>query len=197
MIVALEHTLLFSSEPVRANRYRVQRDGPLTHYPCRRLAVAHRHREPNRGWNICAQHGIIDVMRRSVRFRSLAAVLAFWFPLVTGEPGILATCPAHGATSAMLAHAPSDAGHGASHMHHAASQGGESRHHSAPGHNHKDCTCIGCCCAASGALRAPELPAVELAVVEYQVAPSVPSVESLPRPAPEFSRPYTTGPPRA
>ena len=139
-------------------------------------------------------------MRRSLWFRSLATMLAFWFPLIAGEPGVLRTCPTHGgvaATSPQHEQATPAGGHAASHMHHVASQVSDDGHHSAPGHSHHDCTCIGCCCVASGVLRAPEVASIELAVVEYQVARSVPSVESLARPAPEFSRPYTTGPPRA
>ena len=148
------------------------------------------------GWNISPGVGIIDVMRRSVWFRSLATFLAFWFPLIAGEPGVVRICPTHGAgdvTRAAVAHATSADMH--SHMHHAASQAGDNQQQ-APSHNHHDCTCIGCCCTANGAVRAPDVASIELAVVEYGVARSVPSVESLARPAPEFSRPYTTGPPR-
>jgi len=139
-------------------------------------------------------------MRRSVWFRSLATLLAFWFPLVAGEPGVVRICPTHGAangTGPSVMHATASNAHASSHMHHVASQASDDGQQSPPGHNHHDCSCIGCCCTANGGLRAPEVASIELAVVEFQVVRSVPSVESLARPAPEFSRPYTTGPPRA
>jgi len=141
-------------------------------------------------------------MRRSAWFRSLASFLALWFPLIVGEPGLLHACPTHGAASPMSAsseQATSASGHGAHHAHmqHSVSQTGDHAHHSAPGHSHQGCTCIGCCSTANSALDVPHVPSIAVAVVVYRVARSVPSVESLARPAPEFSRPYTTGPPRA
>jgi len=44
---------------------------------------------------------------------------------------------------------------------------------------------------------APTMPITTVASIEVSIERSVPSVESLARPAPAFSRPYTTGPPSA
>jgi hypothetical protein len=136
-------------------------------------------------------------MRRTLWFRTLASLLAFWFPLIAGEPGVLQPCPMHGAGAAIAAslHMGTMATAHAHHAAHASSHQGSSQ--PAPGHNHHDCTCINCCTVAGGALRAPDAPAAPIAVVALVVARTVPGVESLARPAPEFSRPYTTGPPRA
>jgi len=87
------------------------------------------------------------------------------------------------------------------HSHHAAAsaESGHGGHApaSAPTHQHHACTCIGAC-AGSAAVAlttsAPELPALTIA---YRPASILPSGERLARPAPSFSRPYTTGPPRA
>jgi hypothetical protein len=132
-------------------------------------------------------------MRRNSVFRTLATMLALWLPLVAGEPGLLHPCPMHGAGRAVAAAIRGEvpAAQAASlHGHHAAN-------HQAPSHSHHDCTCIDCSTVATAAFIAPSAPAAEFTVAEYAVARSVPSVESLARPAPEYSRPYTTGPPRA
>jgi hypothetical protein len=138
------------------------------------------------------------VMRRMSWFRALATCLAVWFPLVTGEPGVLQPCPMHGAVAAATNSAPTS-----THTHHASATGevGHGTHAPAgapaPTHNHHACTCIGAC-AGSAAVAlttsAPELPALTVA---YRPASILPSGERLARPAPSFSRPYTTGPPRA
>jgi hypothetical protein len=137
-------------------------------------------------------------MRRTSWFRALAVSLAVWFPLVIGEPGVLQPCPMHGAVAAATSNASTSA-----HAHHAAASA-EVVHGThapagapAPTHNHHACTCIGAC-AGSAAVAlttsAPELPALTVA---YRPASILPSGERLARPAPSFSRPYTTGPPRA
>src|SRR4029079_1541964 len=133
-------------------------------------------------------------MRRTPWFRALATCLAVWFPLVVGEPGVLRPCAMHG--SAVGATAVPASGH----SHHAAAsaESGHGGHApaSAPTHQHHACTCIGAC-AGSAAVAlttsAPELPALTIA---YRPASILPSGERLARPAPSFSRPYTTGPPR-
>jgi len=126
----------------------------------------------------------------------LATCLAVWFPLVVGEPGVLQSCPMHGgAVATTTSTAP------AAHSHHAAASAevshGSHAPASAPSHGHHACSCIGAC-AGSAAVAlttsAPELPAVTVA---YRPASILPSGERLARPAPSFSRPYTTGPPRA
>ena len=138
-------------------------------------------------------------MRRTPWFRALATCLAVWFPLVIGEPGVLQPCPMHGALAAATTGrhpAPT-----AAHSHHAAAStdGSHGAHApaNAPTHDHHACTCIGAC--AGGAAVALtnsvlELPAVTVA---YRPASILPSGERLARPAPSFTRPYTTGPPRA
>ncbi|HXT19037.1 MAG TPA: hypothetical protein VN706_25645 [Gemmatimonadaceae bacterium] len=142
-------------------------------------------------------------MRRTPWFRALASLLAFWLPLVAGEPGVLQPCPMHGAGHAIAASM-----HGSMHgsMHMTSSAAAMHAHHAShhassntkqPGHNHHDCTCIDCCAVGGALLRAPDAPRVEIATLIDAPLRSVPSVESLARPAPEFARPYTTGPPRA
>jgi hypothetical protein len=160
------------------------------------------------------------MIRRKAWFRTLATLLAAWLPLVSGEPGVLQPCPMHGAARAVIATlhgravepgmvAGTDAGTSdgvsampPSHQHHAAaaSTSAMAAHQSSPasGHEHHACSCIdGCTAASAVAFVVPEQPAVQLVVAAYETTRSVPSVESLARPAPEYSRPYTTGPPRA
>ena len=152
----------------------------------------------------------LGTMRRKAWFRSLATLLAMWLPLIAGEPGLLQPCPMHGAGRAVLASLrgePIQAGmigapaptHSSSHSHHAAaSTSAESdRSTPAPGHDHHKCTCIDGCTATAVAFVAPAVPTAEFIVAEYAAASTISGVESLARPAPEFSRPYTTGPPRA
>jgi len=153
------------------------------------------------------------MIRRKTWFRTLATLLAVWLPLVAGEPGVLQPCPMHGAARAVIATLrgervdPGMVGGTmvspkmASHQHHAAAPATSARaDHSAPasGHDHHNCSCIDSCSAASVvAFVVPEHPAAEFVVAVYETTRSVPSVESLARPGPEFSRPFTTGPPRA
>jgi len=87
------------------------------------------------------------------------------------------------------------------HSHHAAASAevshGSHAPASAPAHGHHACSCIGACTGSAAVAlttSAPELPAVTVA---YRPASILPSGERLARPAPSFSRPYTTGPPRA
>jgi hypothetical protein len=131
-------------------------------------------------------------MRRAFWFRSLASLLAVWLPLISGEPGLLHPCPMHGAGRAVIAslRGESTVAAPASHAHHA-------DHSQAPAHQHHDCSCINCCSAATATFLASSAPTTEIAVAEYAVSRTVPSVETLARPAPEYSLPYTTGPPRA
>jgi len=150
------------------------------------------------------------MIRRKAWFRTLATLLAAWLPLVAGEPGVLQPCPMHGAARAVIAtlhgrpvepgmvgDAPAAA---PAHQHHsAASMTTAGADHSAPsGHDHHACSCIdGCSAASAVTFVVPAQPAAEFVVAAFETTRSVPSVESLARPAPEYSRPYTTGPPRA
>ena len=148
-------------------------------------------------------------MRRSPLFRAMATLLALWLPLAAGEPGLLQPCPMHGAERALIAsfrgatpEKSAAVDHAAGvHSHHqavAASGSIGSDHNPAPGHDHGNCSCIdGCTLSAAVAFVAPAAPTVEVASAVYGPAGAILSVESLARPAPEYSRPYTTGPPRA
>jgi hypothetical protein len=120
-------------------------------------------------------------MRKKSWFRALATVLAVWFPLIVGEPGVVHACPAHGGVAA----AASTMAH-----HHGAS------HDSQPGHDHHDCTCISCCVGSVVASPAPAAPATVFVAAIRDADTAHLAVASLPRQAPDYSRPFTTGPPR-
>lgn len=142
-------------------------------------------------------------MRRAFWFRSVASLLALWLPLVTGEPGLLQPCEMHGAGRLVLASfgvgasAVSEHGTASSHGHHAATAASDHSKGAPSDHGGHQCSCIDGCTVAGAAFVAPKAPTASVVVAEVAVARSVPTVESLARPAPEFSRPYTTGPPRA
>lgn len=125
-------------------------------------------------------------MRRHPLFRLLAFLPALWLPLIVGEPGLLDPCPMHGG----MAHHS---------MQHAAEDAHSAHHgHRAPMGDHKghQCTCIGCC-SVSAVLQTSTTTELALPIAVQRVARAVPNVESRARPAPDFSRPHTTGPPRA
>lgn len=131
-------------------------------------------------------------MRRTLWFRSLATLLAVWFPLMVGEPGVLHLCPMHGGSPVASAPQP------AAHAHHGAAASTEltSKQGSRQGHDHHHCTCIASCTSTATAVPAPDPPAVVVVEAAYATKSALPNVGSLARPAPEYSRPYTTGPPR-
>ncbi len=129
--------------------------------------------------------GDISIVRRTPWFRSLAGMLAVWLPLLVGEPGVLHLCRSHDAAPVAQASAQHDAA-----SHHA------SHGPSAPGDEQQACTCIGGCVGSASAA-APSAAPITAVVVDIFDAPYPRSnAESLPRLAPEYSRPYTTGPPR-
>lgn len=148
-------------------------------------------------------------MRRTLWYRSLATLLAVWFPLIIGGPAWLPACPMHGTGSAMSlmtqqqAPANGSADDAAMVMHDhnasgasAATAGGE--HQNAErGSGHHHCTCIDCCGIGMAAVLQPAPAVVAVAVAEIGTMPVVQNAQSLARPAPEYSRPFTTGPPRA
>jgi hypothetical protein len=158
------------------------------------------------------RHLSTAMIRRTAWFRTLATLLAVWLPLVAGEPGVLQPCPMHGAARAVIATLRGQpvepgmvGGTGpaatSSHQHHdMGSATSASADHSSPAsnHAHHTCSCIdGCSAASLVAFVVPQQPATEFVVAAYETTRSVPTVASLARPSPEFSRPYTTGPPRA
>ena len=132
-------------------------------------------------------------MRRTPWFRALATSLAVWFPLIVGEPGVLHLCPMHGGVPA--ATSPQSMAH----AHHAAMSSTErpTDHGRPPGHDHHHCSCIGSCTSSAAALPAPGDSVITIVGVNFTTRAALPNAESLARPAPEYSRPYTTGPPRA
>jgi hypothetical protein len=129
-------------------------------------------------------------MRRTPWFRLLATLLAVWFPLIAGEPGVLHLCPMHGGKPVATAHPTA-------HAHHAVSASTEitSNNGGSPAHDHHCCTCIASCTSTTSALPIADAPTI-LAVEIAQATTAPASVVSVPRPAAEYSRPYTTGPPR-
>jgi len=130
-------------------------------------------------------------VRRTSWFRPIAVLLAVWLPLIVGEPGVVHACPTHGAPAVTRAQHTSVAT--AEHHHAAAAQ---QSHDSAPSHDHHNCTCISCC---TGSVAAPATPVAVTTVVvaRYETRSLQPGAQSPPSLAPEFSRPYPTGPPRA
>jgi hypothetical protein len=130
--------------------------------------------------------------RQASWFRPLAALLAIWLPLFIGEPNLLSPCPSHGAYAVTHAAAGSVHHHGHESM---AAQGGSQQ--SAPAHDEKDCSCIGCCAPGVARAAVTDAAVVAVATVAYEPAVSFSPVETEPQPAPDLSRPYPTGPPRA
>lgn len=132
-------------------------------------------------WNCFALCRIFTAMRQKSWFRAVATVLAVWFPLMVGEPGVVHVCPAHGgaatATAAMAHH------HGVPHG-------------SQPGHDHHNCTCISCCVGSAVAAPTPIAPTTTFVDAIRDISDAYPDAASVDRQAPEYSRPYTTGPPR-
>lgn len=121
-------------------------------------------------------------MRRKSWFRAVATVLAVWLPLIVGEPGVVHACPAHGGAAATMTMAMAH--------HHGMPHGSQ------PGHDHHDCTCISCC--VGSVIAAPTITAPTILFVDaIREAGAAYPAASIARQAPEYSRPYTTGPPRA
>jgi hypothetical protein len=142
-------------------------------------------------------------MRRTWWFRPLATILTLWLPLIIGEPSMLQPCPTHGsvvvASAAIKTAASSAAGHHAgvaSHAGHHIGSAPASGHDSSPGHQH-NCSCIGCCAGSAAVVQTFDAPIASVVVATYTAAAAPVEAAALPRPAPEFARPYTTGPPRA
>ena len=112
-------------------------------------------------------------------------------------------CPMHGSMVVAAAaaksvapvaghHAVADGSHAAHHVDNAPASG----HDSAPGHQH-NCSCIGCCAGSAAVVPGFGAPIATIVVATYTAAPAPVEAAALPRPAPDYARPYTTGPPRA
>lgn len=134
-------------------------------------------------------------MRRKAWFRSLAALLAIWLPLIVGEPGVAHACPTHGAAATASTVSSHHGAHGAGNPRHGAASHGSASQHGSPTHGHHDCSCISCC-VGSAAAPAPAPAPTTTFVVAVHAADATYSPAPLPRSTAEYSRPYTTGPPR-
>lgn len=126
---------------------------------------------------------ILMLMRQKRWFRAVAASLALWFPLIVGEPSVIHACPEHGG----VAQTPS-----AVMVHHHRAPGD-----SQPSHSHHDCSCISCCVCSVAAAASPAGPTTAFVVEIRDPSLGHSPVASRAYQAPEYSRPYTTGPPRA
>lgn len=131
-------------------------------------------------------------MRRTPWFRPLASILTLWLPLILGEPSLLQPCAMHGAAVVAAAHV-SDAP-----RQHAGHHGmADADHGSDSQHRHTNCSCIGCCTSSPAIAPSFDAPIATIVVATYPVASTPVAAAALPRPAPEYARPYTTGPPLA
>jgi hypothetical protein len=129
--------------------------------------------------------------------RPLTALLALWFAIMLGDPGVLHTCAMHGGHG----------GHGAAPATAPAAHGVEVGHgghgavpHSAPADAPQPgapgpCTCIGHCCAVTAAAPLPTLATlpVPVAVAEERHPLDAPSVDA--PAAPDRRLPFSNGPP--
>ena len=140
------------------------------------------------------------MIRRSRWVRPFVALFALWFSFGLGDPGMLHSCPMHGAQggaapASAVAGADMQGMHGMHSMHaESASQtpGGTSQHDA-----HGVCTCIGNCCAASAAapLRTAAALSVPASVPEVRQPLAAPSNDA---PASADTRlPFANGPPIA
>lgn len=124
--------------------------------------------------------------------RALAALLLFWFAVITVEPAAFHACPVH--CSAAAAEAV-----GAAHVHGAnASEGTtHSDSHELPGRDrdHRICTCIGHCSAVGIAGTMPAAPGVLALPTPRQIQVEFPAPDSPVITAPPFFLPYANGPP--
>jgi len=81
-----------------------------------------------------------------------------------------------------------------------ADHGAVGSNQSAPGHpqhSEKDCSCIGCCAPGVAQIAVANAPVAIVEVAAYEPQAEFPPADTQPQPAPELSRPYPTGPPRA
>jgi hypothetical protein len=117
--------------------------------------------------------------------KPVVALLAVWFPLVVGEPSLLQPCRAHGSVVSATAEP-------ATHDHGPSADDGDRE--TGTGHEHSECSCLGCCASTTGLVVARFAPT--LGVLPITSPSVISSVDSPPRQARAHSRPYTTGPPR-
>src|SRR6478672_799559 len=110
-------------------------------------------------------------MRRLLRItRPVSVLFALWFAAVLGDPGVLHSCPMHGAHANQAATSAGHEGHGtAATAHHASS--GDSHHQAPTG----PCSCVGHCCATNAVASVPTVASF-----------TVPAHVALPNARPEF-----------
>src|SRR5215831_8092726 len=152
-------------------------------------------------WRYPGVAGNFRSMRRARRafwFRPLATLLAVWLPLFVGEPNLVSPCPTHGALAVARGNAHGTAGSMHRHGHASMASSDASRHGSqSPGHDEKDCACIGCCTPGVARAAVVGAPIAIVTVATYEPELAFPPADTHPQLAPELSRPYPTGPPRA
>jgi hypothetical protein len=124
--------------------------------------------------------------------RPFAALFALWFAAVLGDPGVLHSCPMHGAHAgqATTAAATGHEGHGVAATHHAS---GEKSQHQAPT---GPCSCVGHCCATNAVASVPMVASftVPVHVALPNARPEFPS-DAIPA-SPDLRLPFANGPPQ-
>jgi hypothetical protein len=132
-------------------------------------------------------------MRRTRAYRLLGIVFAPWFLAVAaGVPGLHICSHAE--------HAAMHAGHGGGHDHshvptaqHRVSSVAPDSPSDSP-HPHQDCTCLGCCCAASGAAL-PDVPTTVFVAEVRQEEPAIAEHDRGFAARVEHALPFATAPP--
>jgi hypothetical protein len=131
--------------------------------------------------------------RLSAWSRPFVALFALWFAAVLGDPGVLHSCPMHGAHAGQTAGASTQSTHD---MH-----GGASGHHAPSGDSHQKaptgpCSCVGHCCAANAVAAAPMAATftVPVHVALPNARPEFPD-DAIPA-SPDLRLPFANGPPQ-
>ncbi len=148
-------------------------------------------------------------MRRSLWSRILTAVVGLWLVLELGDPGMLHLAAmsvgapmTHG--MAGMTHDMAGMSHDMAGMSHDMGPSAKGNHgdHDAPNGGAPEQTT--CPCVAGGCVTATAIALVDAApritfadALAMTPAAERVTVSLLPRPGPRYSRPYTTGPPRA
>lgn len=130
------------------------------------------------------------VMRRlSALSRPFVALFALWFAAVLGDPGVLHSCPMHGAHAGGTSNASAHAMHGSAASHHVGSHGSQKQTPTGP------CTCVGHCCAAAAVAPLPTVSTftVPVHVAQPNARPEFPS-DAVPA-SPDLRLPFANGPP--
>ncbi|MEO8337625.1 MAG: hypothetical protein ABI664_21795 [bacterium] len=131
--------------------------------------------------------------RLSAWSRPFAALFALWFAAILGDPGVLHSCPMHGAHSV---HASATSAQPTHDMH-----GGASTHHASHGDSHQQtptgpCSCVGHCSATNAVASVPAVArfTVPVHVALPKVQPEFPE-DGIPA-SPDLRIPFANGPPQ-